>query len=147
MKILRVVPVLMLLVSTSACGDVPSLLKGRTAAAPSEKQTETAQPSRARSIEGVYDVRGTNPGGTGNYAGTATIAESGENYKMSWSVGTSYVGTGRRSGDVLSVEWGDGTNVVGTVKYNIESDGRLTGTWYTKADPNNLGSEILIPRR
>lgn len=133
--------------TVAGCGDMQSILKGKTAAVPSEKPAETAQPSRGRSIEGVYDVRGTNPGGSGNYSGTATITEAGGSYKMSWSVGTSYVGTGKRSGDVLTVEWGDGVNAVGTVKYNIESDGRLTGTWFTKADPNNLGSEILIPRR
>jgi hypothetical protein len=147
MKIVSTLAVLLLAVSTSACGDLPSMLKGKTAATPTEKPAETAAPSRARSIDGVYDVRGTNPGGSGNYSGTATITEAAGTYKMSWSVGTSYVGTGQRTGDVLSVEWGDGVNVVGTVKYNIEPDGRLTGTWYTKADPNSLGSEILIPRR
>ncbi len=146
MRFLPVFP-LAILLTASACGDLPSFLKSKTAAVPSEKPAETAQPSRARSLEGVYDVRGTNPGGTGNYTGTATITESSGTYKMSWSVGTSYVGTGQRAGDVLSVEWGDGVNVAGTVKYNIETDGRLTGTWYTKDAPNNLGSEILIPRR
>lgn len=147
--------------SAVGCGKMSSLLSkaDKEIAAPAanppaaepKAEAPIPSPSPALAVGGVYDVRGTNPGGTGNYSGTAMISQSagggGDTYRIDWSVGNSYTGTGTRQGNNLTVEWGDGTKAVGTVKYNIESDGRLTGVWYTHANPNQLGSEILMPRR
>lgn len=147
--------------SAVGCGKMSSLLSKaeKEIAAPAAKEppaepvavAPTPSPSQvapALAVGGVYDVRGTNPSGTGNYSGTAMISQqAGDAYRIDWSVGNSYTGTGTRQGNNLTVEWGDGTKAVGTVKYNIESDGRLTGVWYTHANPNQLGSEILMPKR
>jgi hypothetical protein len=128
----------LMFVGVVGCGDIP-LFKKKESQAPA---------ASGAALSGVYEVRGTNPGGSGNYAGTAMVTKlEGETHKIDWSVGTAYTGTGQRSGNTLTVEWGDGKTAIGTVKYNIESDGRLTGVWYTKNNPDNLGSEILIPRR
>ncbi len=132
MKIHGIVGLIVVLAVMGGCGDLPFLKSKKEAVA----------------VGGVYDVRGTNPGGRGNYSGTAMISQvGGDVYKIDWSVGSAYSGTGRLSGKTLDVEWGDGQTSIGTVKYNVEPDGRLTGVWYTKQDPNNLGSEILLPRR
>lgn len=76
-------------------------------------------------IEGTYDVYGTNPGGS-LYGGTVKIVKSGGSYSFEWSVGESYSGTGTLQGNKLTVDWGDDYPVIYLV---IESGRVLVGTW------------------
>ena len=76
-------------------------------------------------IEGDYNVSGTNPNGN-SYSGTARIWKSGEQYFMSWSIGSqSFSGKGYRNGDTLTIDWGQSSPVI----YKIGADGILRGTW------------------
>ena len=93
----------------------------------------------ALDLEGTYSVRGTNPGNQGDYRGEVVITGSGDAYRVVWSVGTAYVGTGVVLDDVLAVAYVDETQTaVGIVAYRIfEGGDRLEGIWCP------LGSSIL----
>lgn len=120
--------IMMALVSIAACSKLTS-------------QSST-QPIR----EGEYAVKGTNPGGNGNYAGTLTMKKKGDVYEMQWSVGTNYSGVGIQHGDILSVGWGTaGRSGYGVVSYHIAADGSLTGQWAT-AKADGMGTETLTPK-
>jgi len=98
-------------------------------------------------IEGSYRVQGTNPGGRGAYRGTADIVKAGDSYRVHWRVGTVYDGVGKLSGNTFKVEWGTATEHVGTVTYDVQPDGSLKGTWFVAKNPNDLGTEVLIPKK
>jgi hypothetical protein len=93
----------------------------------------------ALDLEGTYAVRGTNPGGQGEYRGEVVITGNGDTYRVVWSVGTAYVGTGVVLDNVLAVAYVDETQAaVGIVAYRIfEGGDRLEGIWCP------LGSSIL----
>lgn len=106
----------------------------------------TSQSSAPPVREGEYAVKGTNPGGNGNYAGTLSMKKKGDVYEMQWSVGTNYSGVGIQHGNVLSVGWGTtGHSGYGVVSYHIAADGSLTGQWAT-AKADGMGTETLTPR-
>lgn len=101
----------------------------------------------AFALTGKYAVKGTNPGGKGNYAGTVTITQKGDLYQLAWSVGANYTGVGIKNGNVLSVGWGTGGAAgYGIVAYTIGADGTLTGTWAGAKDAT-LGTEMLTPQK
>ncbi|MBI4237777.1 MAG: fibronectin-binding protein [Deltaproteobacteria bacterium] len=103
--------------------------------------------THALALAGKYAVKGTNPGGKGNYTGTVTITQKGDLYQLAWSVGTTYTGVGIKSGNVLSVGWGTGGAAgYGVVSYTIGADGTLTGTWAGPKD-TGLGTETLTPQK
>jgi len=81
--------------------------------------TETATGGNPGTLEGTYNVVGSNPNGTG-YQGTLSIAREGDAYHLWWNVGAQYQGIGFRDGDWLGVGWGDGS--VGVVEYSINGN-------------------------
>lgn len=86
---------------------------------------------------GRYRVAGRNPDGS-RYSGTLTLARSGDEYELKWSIGNSgYSGQGRLENGLLVVEWGGATPVV----YAPDGDGGLRGLWDAGA-----GEEVLTPR-
>jgi hypothetical protein len=101
-------------------------------------------PAQAADIQGTYKAAGSNPGGKGQYQGNVIISKSGETYKVVWSVGTAYVGTGIVMGDVLSVAYTDeGKKWFGIVVYRIKSGGKvLEGVW-SGHNGRKLGEETL----
>jgi hypothetical protein len=103
--------------------------------------------AQTRAIEGSYRVQGTNPGGKGSYHGTADIVKAGDSYRIHWSVGTVYDGVGKLNGNVFQVEWGTTKSHVGTVTYVLQPDGVMKGTWFVAKNPNDLGTEILTPKK
>jgi len=98
-------------------------------------------------LAGTYWVAGTNPGGNGSYKGIATIAKSGDRYRIHWEVGTTYDGIGKLNDKVFTVEWGTATENVGTVTYALQPSGSLKGTWFVAKDPGHLGTEVLTPKK
>jgi len=106
-----------------------------------------AVPALAGGIEGTYSVAGSNPGGKGAYKGTVVISKSGETYKLVWSVGTAYIGTGIKTGNVLSVAYTDEARKwFGIVSYKIKSGGKvLEGQWCAHT-AHKLGKETLTKK-
>ena len=104
-------------------------------------------PVHAADIEGTYKAAGSNPGGKGQYKGNVIISKSGETYKVVWSVGTAYIGTGIVVGDVLSVAYTDeGKKWFGIVAYKIKSGGKvLEGKW-SGHNGRTLGTETLTKK-
>ena len=99
----------------------------------------------AADLEGVYDCQGNSPGGSA-YQGTVSIIKNGENYTITWSIGTSiYVGIGILTGDILSVGYSDlKQNGVGIVAYKVQGH-KLTGLWVTQGASKN-GTENLTKK-
>jgi hypothetical protein len=89
---------------------------------------------------GEYDVAGTNPGGTGQYHGTATVEKTGDTYRVVWVVGgTRYIGTGIGNKDFLAVSYRSG-NDTGLALYGADG-GNWGGIW-TYSGGRKVGSEI-----
>jgi hypothetical protein len=104
-------------------------------------------PAIAADIEGTYSAVGSNPGGKGQYKGNVIISKSGETYKIVWSVGTAYIGTGILIGDVLSVAYTDeGKKWFGIVAYKIKSGGKVLEGLWTGHNGRNLGKETLTKK-
>lgn len=59
---------------------------------------------------GTYTVKGTNPGGRGGYAGTASLVQTGENtWRLTWRIGNqSWTGWGIGDGQVIAVNYVSG---------------------------------------
>lgn len=89
-------------------------------------ETETAVRTRGTSLEGIYDVKGTNTAGQ-PYAGTLAVNRSGAGYTFSWSAGSAFEGFGIRQADKVAV--GLGGNKCGFVIYEIGRGGTLEGKW------------------
>ncbi len=101
-------------------------------------------PAIAADIEGTYSAVGSNPGGKGQYKGNVIISKSGETYKVVWSVGTAYIGTGIVVGDVLSVAYTDeGKKWFGIVAYKIKSGGKVLEGLWSGHNGRKLGKETL----
>jgi hypothetical protein len=106
-----------------------------------------AAPAYAADIEGTYKASGTNPGGKGQYKGNVIISKSGETYKVVWSVGTAYIGTGIVVGDVLSVAYTDeGKKWFGIVAYKIKSGGKVLEGLWSGHNGRKLGKETLTKK-
>lgn len=102
----------------------------------------------AADIVGSYNAHGSNPGGGGQYQGTATISRAGDVYKIRWSVGGTYTGTGILTGDVFSVAYTDSKHKwYGVVSYQVLDGGnKLQGLW-GDINGTTLGTELLIKQR
>ncbi len=90
----------------------------------------------------VYRVAGTNPGSSGVYSGTLTMAEADNATQVHWTVGGSdYDGIGLKVGDVLGVAYGAETCSVAV--YGM--DGKtLDGVWTTPG-ASGVGTETARP--
>jgi len=98
----------------------------------------------AADIEGTYSAKGTNPGGKGAYTGNVIISKTKDTYKIVWSVGAVYVGTGIIADGTLSVVYVDASSKSsGLVVYKILDNGKkLEGVWCAY-NGTVLGKETL----
>ena len=98
----------------------------------------------AADIEGTYSAKGTNPDGKGKYTGSVIISKTKDTYKVVWSVGMVYIGTGIVVGDILSVAYVDeNKKSFGIVVYKILDSGKkLEGVWCAH-NGKALGKETL----
>jgi hypothetical protein len=95
-------------------------------------------PEGSTDLDGLYDVRGTNPNGT-KYTGEVSIRFEGSEYDFRWRIASGQVfeGKGNLRRNSLSVDWGQQYPVI----YAVGKDGVLRGTW-----SNGRGTEDLFPR-
>lgn len=105
-----------------------------------------ATAAAAFAIEGTYDCKGTNPGGTGDYQGTVAIVKNGSTYNVTWNIGAQvYLGTGLLEGDSFSVGYADAKKSwFGVVVYKVKGK-VLSGSWAMQGS-GKLGSETLTKR-
>ena len=104
-------------------------------------------PAIAADIEGTYSAVGSNPGGKGQYKGNVIISKTEETYKVVWSVGTAYIGTGIVIGDVLSVAYTDEAKKwFGIVAYKIKSGGKVLEGLWSGHNGKKLGKETLTKK-
>ncbi len=89
---------------------------------------------------GRYVVHGTNPGGGGEYSGTATVEKTGDTYKVVWKVGgQTYIGTGVGDHGFMAISYKSG-NDTGLALYGEDGDG-WKGVW-TYQKGTTLGGEV-----
>lgn len=89
---------------------------------------------------GTYDVHGTSPDGS-TYSGTATIRQTGQTFKMIWTIGSDkYTGTAIGNRDFLAVSYTSGSES-GLALYGADG-GNWKGIW-TYAGGTRIGSETL----
>ena len=102
--------------------------------------------SLAAGIEGIYDCKGKNPDGAGQYAGTVSIAKNGATYNVNWTIGSQvYIGVGLLDGDFLSVGYSDTSKSwFGIVVYKVKGD-TLEGKWSMHGG-DKTGTETLKRR-
>ena len=95
-------------------------------------------PEGSSALDGLYDVRGTNPNGS-KYTGEVSIKFEGRSYNFHWRIanGQVFEGKGNLQGNSLTVNWGQQYPVI----YSVGSDGVLRGTW-----SNGRGTEDLYPK-
>lgn len=91
---------------------------------------------------GVYNVQGTNPGGTGTYSGRATITQTGEStWRINWRIGSqSWEGWGIGDGKVIAVNYryGSTTGVI----LMIEKDGGGYESVWANSGSTDVGTEV-----
>lgn len=106
--------------------------------------TPTVGAQQSSGIAGEYDVRGSNPGGTGAYRGNLLIQATGDTYRFTWGTGgaSTVIGIGIRRGDAIVVAYGDVT--CGAVLYGRGANNSLVGNWSTSGN-TTVGSEIAVP--
>lgn len=118
---------------------------------PPPAQPTTPQPAApvgTLNIVGNYFASGTNPGGRGSYRGVVKIEKDGDKYFVFWKIGnSSYGGLGVLEGNQFKVVWGTAKEPTGVVKYTVQQDGTLVGSWYSFKNPNAIGTETLTPSR
>lgn len=95
-------------------------------------------------IAGDYDVRGSNPGGTGGYRGNLLIQPTGDTYRFTWETGgpSPVAGIGIRRGEAVVVSYGDAS--CGAMLYGRGANNSLVGNWSTIGN-TTVGSEIAMP--
>lgn len=111
--------------------------------------------------EGNYTVRGTNPGGQGEYSGTVSVHQTGQTYSVIWNVGgVKYTGTGLGAEDSKGystmgpASTGDSSIAIsyisdgsfGLAYYVEQEDGTWRGIW-TYGGSNKIGTEVWIRRQ
>jgi len=95
-------------------------------------------------IEGTYEALGSNPTGKGNYKGTVMISKQKNTYKLVWSVGSIYIGTGILTGNVLSVSFADKKQSwFGVISYKVKKNGELLDGRWVEHKGTKLGKEVL----
>jgi hypothetical protein len=96
---------------------------------------------------GTYQLSGGNSNWGGSaYQGEVIIRQQGENYSLTWRIGSrqAQVGIGILHHDILSVSFFDSlTQAWGVVSYRIVRDGELEGKW-TMFDSYTQKPEYLI---
>lgn len=100
--------------------------------------SETATRTAGTSLAGDYAVEGKNQNGS-PYTGTLRIAQEGEHWRLSWTVGGPYEGYGIERDGYLGVSWGAAT--CGVVLYQRVADG-LDGDW--KYYQTGVGQERAV---
>lgn len=110
--------------------------------------------------EGTFTVRGTNPGGQGEYSGTVSVRQTGQTYSVIWNVGgVKYTGTGlgaensrgystmgpaSSSDSSIAISYiSDGT--FGLAYYVEQDDGTWRGIW-TYGGSDRIGTEVWTRR-
>lgn len=110
--------------------------------------------------EGTFTVRGTNPGGQGEYSGTVSVRQTGQTYSVIWNVGgVKYTGTGlgaensrgystmgpaSSSDSSIAISYiSDGT--FGLAYYVEQEDGTWRGIW-TYGGSDKIGTEVWTRR-
>jgi hypothetical protein len=99
------------------------------------------------SLEGVYQVEGSNPGEATKYKGTAKVAFNGEVFDVVWNLsGQEIKGTGLKLGDTFAVsaQMPDG-KPAGIMLFLLRPDGGMTGRW-ASAGATRTGTEIWVPQ-
>jgi hypothetical protein len=100
-------------------------------------ETEKGTRKSGSSLEGTYDVAGTNVEQK-EYKGTLEIKQSGVGYAFKWNAGGAFEGFGVKQGDNAVV--GFGGKQCGFVAYDIKADGTLDGKWGGQGS-TTLGTE------
>jgi hypothetical protein len=96
-------------------------------------------------VGGDYQVRGTNPDGSG-YSGTATITpKSDTTCRITWDTGSTSSGICMVAAQSLAASYALGDKI-GLVLYQLQPDGSLKGSW-TIVDQPGAGSETLTPAK
>jgi hypothetical protein len=101
----------------------------------------------ADSLEGVYQVEGSNPGEATKYKGTAKVSFNGEVFEVVWNLsGQEIKGTGLKLGDTFAVsaQMPDG-KPAGIMLFLLRPDGGMTGRW-ASAGATRTGNEIWVPQ-
>ena len=110
--------------------------------------------------KGTFTVRGTNPGGQGEYSGTVSVRQTGQTYSVIWNVGgVKYTGTGlgaenskgystmgpaSSSDSSIAISYiSDGT--FGLAYYVEQDDGTWRGIW-TYGGSDKIGTEVWTRR-
>ena len=102
----------------------------------------TAVPASAQ--VGRYSVAGTNPGGSGRYAGTLAVTPQGEALRVLWDTGGPPVeGIGVVVNDVLAVAYGGACGVVAYAPAD-DGSGLFEAVWATMGG-SRLGTEVARP--
>lgn len=103
-----------------------------------------ASPAAALDLAGQYQLKGSNPGGSGQYTGQAAVVATGDTYQVRWRVGgVRYQGTGILVNDVFSVVYQASGSAPGIAVYQVRNDGSLEGHW-TNLNGSGLGGETWI---
>lgn len=102
--------------------------------AEAEKATRTA----GSSLEGSYDITGTNTAGK-DYKGKLEVKKDGEGYSFAWNAGSSFEGFGIKIGEKVAV--GFGGKQCAFIAYEVKSDGSLDGKWGGQG-ARSFGTEI-----
>ena len=95
---------------------------------------------------GVYALKGKNAGGTKHYDGKVIIQKEGENYRLTWLIGTQQAQSGVAilEEDVLSVGYIDMSGMdFGVVSFKIISAEKITGKWASIYSKGEFGIEEL----
>ncbi len=110
--------------------------------------------------EGTYAVRGTNPGGQGEYSGSVSVYQTGQTYSVIWNVGgVKYTGTGLGAEDSKGYStMGPASTSDSSIAISYISDGSFglayyveqeDGTWrgiWTYGGSNKIGTEVWTRR-
>jgi hypothetical protein len=92
---------------------------------------------------GRYDVAGTNPGGS-TYSGTVSVQQTGETYKVTWTIGgTQFNGTALGNDEFLAVSYVSGGSS-GLALFSAQR-GEWKGIW-TFAGGTKIGTEVWTKR-
>lgn len=97
-------------------------------------------PKAPVSLEGSYEVAGTNPDKS-TYEATLDVTAKGEAFDWSWN-GGEYKGIGLQQDNIVTVAWG--SDACYAVSYVISADDVLTGKW-TDMAASGIGAEIATP--
>lgn len=103
-----------------------------------------ASSAAALDLDGQYQLKGSNPGGSGQYNGKAAIVSTGGTYQVRWRIGgVEHQGTGILTKDIFSVVYQAPGSAPGIAVYEVRNDGSLRGRW-TTLNGSGLGDETWV---